>query len=258
MNWRRLLPLLDLLIEVADARLPCGSRNPRLLAAAAGKARLLILNKADLADPALTVAWCRFLERCEGVPVLPLAALSGKGLRALERRLAVLAAAKERRRPLRAVVVGIPNVGKSTVINHLVGRKAAATGAVPGITRGLQWVRLRPGLELLDTPGHLPTARSIPAWQLTAVGAVRADAEASLEAAEALLAALTPRHGRSIGACYGLEAPFSLSDIARKRGLLSRGGTPDLLRAATLVLRDFSRGKWGRITLEEPPVLPDQ
>lgn len=256
MKWYRFLPYIHVILEVADARLPVGSRNPNFGAETAGKARVLLLNKADLADPQLTDAWVNFLRSALGLLVVPVAALHGQGMKEVEAMLNSLREKQAKqgpRIPLRVAVVGIPNVGKSTVINRLAKRAVTGTGALPGVTKGEQWLRLRPGLELLDTPGRLKVAKGVPTWQLVAIRAVKLKDEHLESCAEELLAFVARRYGERLASLYRVKGPISLTSIALAKRFFRQGGVPDLSRSATAVLTDFWRGKWGPITLEEPP-----
>lgn len=252
LRLHQIIPFVDLSLEVADARLPESSRNAALMACLGSKVRLLILNKADLADPRVTRLWKRRFE-ADGIRVIPLDAHSGAGMEALEHELAVAKVTRpsrgQRLRPLRIIVMGIPNVGKSTIINRLVGRGALRTGAAPGVTRGPQWLRIRTGMELLDTPGMLTARTDVPAWKLAAIRAVLPDNDV-IEHAQQLLFVATERY--NLERVYNAKGPLTLADVARRRGLVGRGGEPDLKKAAVTALADFNRGRWGRITLELP------
>ncbi len=253
--------LVDLVLELIDARVPVSSRNPRLSRLASRKERLVLLHKADRAEPAATARWLEYFQE-QGLPALPFSVHWPQSTPALFRLLRQRKTSLRRsrlRRPLRLMVAGIPNVGKSTLINHLVGRRATRTGNCPGITRGRQWVRLLPGLELLDTPGVLwPSLESTAALPLTAVAALpgeRVDrCKAALWLLEVLIAGNQDRglylryRGLNPGAAGEL-----LEQIGLLHGCLISGGAVDRERAAALLLRDFERGNLGRITLEEPP-----
>ncbi|MCR4420734.1 MAG: 50S ribosome-binding GTPase [Clostridia bacterium] len=255
MSWHRLLPFIDAVLEVADARLPQASRNPDLVSRIRGKGRILVLHKADLADVERGRQWLEFFRNREGLPAV-LVSARGYGLAQLEQALVRLSRERPARRyirPIRAVVVGIPNVGKSTLINRLVGRSAARTGALPGVTRGEQWLRIRPGLEILDTPGRLPLRPDLPPWQLAVLRAVSlGDDELEINAEE-LLAVVARLYPGRLPACYPGEDPPSLEHVARIRGLIGKGGLPDRTRAARAIWQDFWDGRWGRLTLELPP-----
>ncbi|TAM56179.1 ribosome biogenesis GTPase YlqF [bacterium] len=242
----RRLQSVDVVVEVRDARLPVTSANPALAALVGRRVHLVALAKEDLAQPRETARW--------------LAHLTGAGLRALAvrgkdqgsiqrlRRLIVQAGAG--RPSIRALVLGIPNVGKSSVINALLRRAAAKTEDRPGVTRDLRWFRVSPGLELMDTPGVLVPKIDTPEaqWRLALCGAVpaeRFDAEAVIAAFGAWLAG-QPASERQ-------QAPLDLATFAAARGCVQRGGLPDLARAAQLYLREFNQGRFGRFTLELAP-----
>lgn len=254
------LRLVDAVIEVLDARVPASSRNPDLreLLASRPLPVVAVLNKEDLADPAATQAWVKALEN-EYFAVVAINAQDGKGVDKLLRRLqGIPRRGKQAQRPLRVMVSGIPNVGKSSLINRLTGRSAAFTGNKPGITKGKQWIRIREDLELLDTPGLLwpKIATKKQAFGLAAVGSVRDEVFDMVKLAEELVAffnrhardALEKRFNLQTGA---LSAGEIVAEIGRRRGCLQKGGLVDLETAARLLIKDFRDGRIGRITLEK-------
>ncbi|MGQ9532432.1 MAG: ribosome biogenesis GTPase YlqF [Desulfotomaculales bacterium] len=253
---REHLSLVDVVLEVLDARVPASSRNPDLARLLGNKDRVLVLNKEDLADPDLTAVWLGILRR-EGWPVLAVSAATGAGVASITEACAQLAAARPARRwrkSLRLMVAGMPNVGKSRLINVLVGRRAARTGKAPGVTRGRQWLRLAEGMELLDLPGVLYPGLKNPGvlWRLAAVGILESE-ENETEVAEHLLRRLGTWYPAYVAARYGgADSVTDLGEVARRRGFLLPGGAPDLRRAASHVLKDFREGKLGRCTLDRP------
>ena len=259
------IKLVDLVIELVDARSPLFSRNPDIDTLGKNKARLILLNKADLADPAANQAWTGYFEK--GYTVVRIDARRKADLKPIQ--AAVMTACKEKierdrrrgikNRPVRAMVVGIPNVGKSTFINSYAGRACAKTGNKPGVTRGNQWIRLNKEVELLDTPGILWPKFEDPqvGIRLALLGSVKDDILNSDELAVELLKrlraaypeALSERYGEVVLAGSEAEA---LMEIARARNCILKGGEPDYSRAAKLLIDDFRGGRLGRITLELP------
>lgn len=260
------LALVDVVLEVVDARVPAASANADLEGILQGRPRVVLLNKADLANPAATQAWVAALAR-RGITALPFAALGGTGVKAVTAAVGAAYAAKReallargvRPRPARAMVVGIPNVGKSAVINRLAGGRHAAVGDRPGVTRGRQWVRTG-GVELLDTPGVLqPRFEDARAGYLLATaGSVSDVVFDPVEVAAYVLPELWRLAAAALGERFGLKAVLpapadSLDVVAHNRGLLKPGGVADRERAALLLLREFRDGLLGRLTLEFPP-----
>ena len=272
------LRAVDAVIELCDARAPGATRNPDLDAMAQGKARLLILNKADLAEDAATVAWLKFYKRA-GLEAMRFDSAAGNPRDALARITRLTAPAVDRMKArgvnkiIRAMVVGIPNVGKSTYINKLFGRAAAVTGDRPGVTRGRQWVKIEPYLELLDTPGMLwPKLGDQRGARLLAyLGSVRDQALDAESLAESLLSTLMTIAPLAVMERFKLDAltgegagsPFEriwnpgriwnpplLERACAGRGWLLPGGRLDTHRGAALVLDEFRAGKLGKITLE--------
>jgi ribosome biogenesis GTPase A len=258
--------LVDAVCEVIDARIPLSSRNPDLDDMTHGKPRLIVLNRIDQADPGITNKWAaRFKE--SGAAILETDSKNGKGVSGLSSVIRSLlseqiiknAAKGLTGRQLRLMVVGIPNVGKSSFINRAAKRKAAQTSDKPGVTRGKQWITLGNGLELLDTPGVLwPRFEDqTVAENLAFTGAIR-DAIIDIEALGAnLMSRLYADYPGRIIERYKIDLEEDLSgfDIltkaAKKRGFLIRGGEYDLERMAIILLDEFRGGKLGRITLEQ-------
>ena len=261
------LKLVDCVCELADARIPRASRNPALDALLERKPRLLILNRADQAEPAATKRWAEHY-RSQGLAVLETDCRSGRGVdrfpeavrSLLQEKLEALEAKGQGTRPLRAMVTGIPNVCKSTFINKAAGRKAAAASDRPGVTRGRQWVSVSRGLELLDTPGVLwPKFDDPKTGELLAfTGAVKdqiLDAEELASRLLSLLAEIAPQalsERYRLSETAGLPGWELLEAAARKRGFLISRGEPDTLRMANVLLDEFRAGKLGRLTLEVP------
>ena len=262
------LGMVDALCEILDARIPNASRNPEIDALAAGKPRLIVLNRTDLADPALTAQWKRYYE-AEGLSVVDCDARTGKGTaafapavyRLLADRLAAWKEKGQVGRKLRVMVAGIPNVGKSTFINRVAGRKAAAAGDKPGVTRGKQWIAVDAGLELLDTPGILwPKFEDPEVGALLAVtNAIKAEVVDREALAAQFLIRLCSLYPDAVRERYKIEADPEdsgydlLEKAARKRGFLISGGETDTERMANTLLTEYHSGRLGRLTLEAPP-----
>ena len=236
------LRIVDLLIEVVDARLPASSANPELDKLAARKPRIVVLGREDLADPHATREWMVWHAEHGRTAV----AVNGKDQGSVKRIAAALDALTAERGTTRAMVVGIPNTGKSSIINGLLRRTAARTEDKAGVTRSLQWFRVRPKLEVMDTPGILVPKIATPQaqWQLALTGALpreRFDAEEVVAQFVAWAHANRPH----------LDVP-DLETYARARGFARRGGEVDLHNAAGAFLKDFNDAKFGRITFERP------
>ena len=259
------IKLVDLVIELVDARVPLSSRNPDIDELGKNKARLLLLNKADLADEKANEEWSAFF-REKGFQVVKLDARSGSGLKAVHAAIQEACREKTERdrrrgilnRPVRAMVAGIPNVGKSTFINSFAGRSCAKTGNKPGVTRGAQWVRLNKQVELLDTPGILwPKFEDPKAGLLLAlIGSIKDEILNTEELSLELIRFLKTEYPGLLSERYGIEEESggleTLYEVAKKRGCLLKGGEPDSQKAAAILLDEFRSGKLGRITLERP------
>ena len=258
--------MVDAVCEIIDARIPAASRNPDIDRLSAGKPRLVVMNRVDQADPSATAQW-RAWFRAQGLAVLETDARSGKGVKdfpaavraLLSDRIAAWEAKGQGTRPVRAMVLGIPNVGKSTFINKLAGRKAAAVSDRPGVTRGRQWISVGRSLELLDTPGILwPRFDSQEVGELlAATGAVKDDVLDREALAANLLVRLRELYPEAIAQRYGLTSLGRgglemLEAAAKRRGFLAGRGEYDTERMAAVLLDEFRGGKLGRITLERP------
>lgn len=264
------LKLVDLVIELADARVPESSRNPDIAELCAGKPRILVLNKADLADPAVTEAYSAAQQQ-KGVRVIAANARSKGTVQPLLKAVSEVCAAKREHdrkrgilnRPVRAMVAGIPNVGKSTLINSLSGRSSAKTGDKPGVTKGKQWIALPGGLLLLDTPGILWPKFEDPqtGMRLAVTGAIADTAADPAELALWLISWLQAYYPGILESRYGAEGKtfekadgpgrqVVLSELAAARNFVKKGSEPDRDRMAAVLLDDFRAGKTGRVSLE--------
>jgi ribosome biogenesis GTPase A len=262
---------VDVVVEVLDARIPAASRNPESGRLLSGLARVIALNKADLADPEKTRRWQAALAG-QGYPPVATEGQGGGGVRELlaaverlaEERLAAWMGKGRRRRAVRLLVVGIPNVGKSSLINRLAGRSGAKTGDLPGVTRGPQWIRVGPALELLDTPGLLWPKLGDPevGFRLAVTGAIDARLFRAEEVALRLLDWLDEHAPGVVAERFEVseaeqgEAPAVLEAIGRRRGCLVAGARVDLARAAGVLLAEYRKGRLGTYTLDEPPGQP--
>ncbi|MBD5157162.1 MAG: ribosome biogenesis GTPase YlqF [Butyrivibrio sp.] len=259
------IKLIDLVIELVDARIPMSSRNPDIDRMAAGKARLILLNKSDLADGAKNAEWVKYFTE-KGAHVLKIDSRNKADMKAVSAVIAEACKEKKERdrkrgiinRPVRAMVAGIPNVGKSTFINSFAGRVCAKTGNKPGVTKGKQWIRLNKDVELLDTPGILwpkfdDAAVGI---HLAFIGSVNDNIIDLTQLAAELAEFLNREYPKALSERYGEAAVGDkaglLGAIAKARGCLKKGGELDYDKAAVMLLEDFRSGKLGRITIEAP------
>lgn len=252
------LKWVDVVIELGDARLPECSRNPLLQQLLGAKPKIILLNKADLADPQWTELWLKEFRKKN--PVLAVSATAGFGVGKIIPELERLMAGKQdrlaakgiRARSIRAMVVGIPNIGKSSLINQLTGSAKAKTGNKPGVTRGNQWIRIHEKVELLDTPGLLwpkfedPEAGN----KLAAAGAIRDEVLNLEELSEWLLGWLKEYYPTTLNRYASEIMTLTLEEIGRSRGCLIKGGQVDILKAAQIFLREFRSGALGKVTFD--------
>ena len=256
------LKAVDLVIEIVDSRIPVSSRNPVIDEIVSGKPRIIVLGKADLADEEETAKWADELAGSEGVRrVMALNLQSGENikklLKALETEQKKRNEERSVKRPLRIMIVGVPNVGKSSLINRLTGRRSAQTGDKPGVTKGKQWLTLSNGMQLLDTPGILWPKFEDPqvGLDLAFCGSIKDDIIGVQDLGFELIKRLGSDYPEMLQERYKLDevsedALENIDNIARKRGFILSGGRIDYERTARTVLDEFRGGKIGRITLE--------
>lgn len=262
--------LVELIIELVDARAPMSSRNPDIDQIGKGKFRILLLNKSDLADEKYNALWKEFFTE-KGFFVQEINARTGAGVKGILPLIQEACREKIERdrkrgiinRPVRAMVSGIPNVGKSTFINSFAGKAAARTGNKPGVTKGKQWIRMNKNLELLDTPGILwPKFEDQRVGErLAMIGTINDEILQTEELAAAIIACLSKFYPGRLAQRYSIDENTgeeerhyyqTLEKIAVSRHCFQKGETPDLKRAARILVDDFRSGKIGRITLERP------
>lgn len=259
------LKLINVIIELVDARVPLSSKNPDIDPMANGKSRIILLNKCDLADAAVTAQWKKYYEK-KGFFVALVNSKQGKGVKQVNE--VIQSACKEKierdrrrgilNRPIQAMIVGIPNVGKSTFINSFAGKACTKTGNKPGVTKGKQWIRLNKNVELLDTPGILwpKFEDQTVGLRLAFIGSIKDELSNQYELCLLLMKYLQEHYPEAVPKAYQIEADDSevvlLERVAKRRGCLKAGGEYDLDKAANYVIDDFRNGRLGAISLEQP------
>lgn len=260
------LKLVDIVIELLDARIPISSRNPMIDEIVNQKPRIILLNKSDLADPFVVEKWVRYFKE-KGLKALPVSSTSGKGISNIIKQAEELVAEKRaallkkgvKPRAIRAMIIGIPNVGKSSLINRLANKSVAKTGDRPGVTKGQQWIKVGKTLELLDTPGILwPKFEDQKVgYHLAATGAIKDELFHFDDVALFIIDYFKENYTDRIKSRYGID---ELSDdriqvieqIGRKRGCLISGGNIDFDKASEIIIRELRSGKLGPFCLEKP------
>lgn len=264
---REQLKLIDVVFELLDSRIPISSRNPDIDIIIGHKPKVVILNKIDLADPVITSQWVEHFKK-QKTPVIPVNIISGQGInqvidaseKAIKEKMDGLIKKGRRERASRIMIVGVPNVGKSSLINKLSGRKSTQTADRPGVTKGKQWVRLKGNMELLDTPGVLwPKMEDQQVkLNLAFTGAIKDQVMDTETLAYKLLETLwDTKHKQGIIERYKLNEEYDqiidiMDHIAKNRGCILRGGEIDYLRISTMILDEFRAAKLGLISLERP------
>ncbi len=262
------IKLIDIVIELIDARVPYSSKNPDIDALAANKYRLILLNKTDLADAAVTAEWEEYYKE-KGFFTARINAKSGEGMKNIN--AVVKEACREKierdrkrgilNRPLRAMIVGIPNVGKSTFINSYARKACTKVGNRPGVTKGKQWIRLGKDIELLDTPGILWPKFDDKAvgLRLALIGSINDEILSITDLAYELIKFLQLNYCQSLTERYNMDMASDdsrvLEQIAEKRGCIKKGGELDIDKAASLLLDDFRAGRLGRMSIERPEMI---
>lgn len=261
------MKLIDIMIELVDARVPLSSRNPDIDQLAAGKYRLILLNKSDMADERATASWEEYF-KSKGFFVAKTNSRAGKGVKATQN--IIMEACKEKlerdrkrgikNRPIRAMIAGIPNVGKSTFINSLVGKACTKTGNKPGVTKGKQWIKLNKNIELLDTPGILwpKFEDQMVGLRLALIGSIRDEILNQDEMALELISYLKEHYSGILSARYDVDEAQDkvkiLETIAVNRNCKLKGDELDYTKASKILLEEFRNGKLGKISLELPEV----
>lgn len=264
---RENMKMVDAAVELLDARIPQSGRNPVIDELISGKKRIIVLNKSDLSDEAINDEWLKFFKK-QGIMAVCVNSLTGEGINELLKLFKKIHDEKNenqiRKRALRIMIVGIPNVGKSSLINRLTGRKSAKTGNKPGITRGKQWLNLKDGIQLLDTPGILWPKFEDPevGLKLAFIGSIKDEILDSEAITLKLIEFLASEYPNLLKQRYKLEMlpekPLDIMEaICRKRGFILSEGRTDYERAARTVMDEYRAGKIGRISLERPPIKSD-
>lgn len=264
---RENLKLIDVIVELVDARIPLSSRNPDLKELIQDKPNLIAMNKADLADAALTKSWVKHYYSVYGIKAVEINSTNGSGIEGLlalikeagQPVIDMFVAKGRKTRPIRAMILGIPNVGKSSLINKLAGKGTAKTGDRPGVTRGKQWIRVGRDIELLDTPGILWPKFDDPevGFKLAVTGAIKEEVIHVEQVVLKLINYMVTNYPDRLINRYKLQSvsvdPIEvLNAIGQRRGLLVSGGMVDTEKAAHVILSEFRTGKLGRFTLDYP------
>lgn len=259
------IKLIDIVIELLDARVPFSSRNPDIDSLANNKFRLVLLNKCDLADDAVTAKWEAYFKE-KGITVVIINARDGQGMKVITAKIQEACKEKIERdrrrgilnRPIRAMIVGIPNVGKSTFINSYAKKACTKVGNKPGVTKGKQWIRLNKNIELLDTPGILwpKFENELVGEHLAFIGSINDEILQKTELSCKLITFLKEQYPGILEKRYQVqedsEASAILGEIAEKRGCLLKGKELDYEKAAGIILEEFRNGRLGRISVEQP------
>ncbi len=260
------IKLVDIIIELLDARIPISSRNPMIDQIVQQKPRIILLNKSDLADPTITDQWVSYFKE-QGLKAIPINSTGGRGLQVIVKDAESILSEKREAmikrginpRAIRAMILGIPNVGKSTLINSLAKKGAAKTGDRPGVTKGQQWIKIGNAMELLDTPGILwpKFEDQNVGLRLAATGAIKDELLHFDDVALFIVEYFKQEYPERLKERYGLtELPedkiMLIEEIGKKRGCLISGGNVDFDKAAEIIIRDLRSGKLGTFTLEKP------
>lgn len=259
------IKLIDIVVELVDARVPLGSKNPDIDELARNKYRLIVLNKADMADAETTALWQKYYEE-KGFFVAKVNSQKGAGMREVKSLVEQACREKKERdkkrgilnRPLRAMVVGIPNVGKSTFINSFAGKACAKTGNKPGVTKGKQWIKINKNVELLDTPGILWPKFEDQAvgLRLALIGSIKEEILNTTDMAIAFIGFLKTQYAGVLAERYAVDESGEdlaiLEEIARARGCLMKGNQLDIDKAGRILLEDFRALRLGKLSLEVP------
>lgn len=259
------IKLIDIVVELVDARVPLGSKNPDIDELARNKYRLIVLNKADMADAETTALWQKYYEE-KGFFVAKVNSQKGAGMREVKSLVEWACREKKERdkkrgilnRPLRAMVVGIPNVGKSTFINSFAGKACAKTGNKPGVTKGKQWIKINKNVELLDTPGILWPKFEDQAvgLRLALIGSIKEEILNTTDMAIAFIGFLKTQYAGVLAERYAVDESGEdlaiLEEIARARGCLMKGNQLDIDKAGRILLEDFRALRLGKLSLEVP------
>ncbi len=261
---KELVNLVDVVIEVLDARIPESSVYPDIKKLLGDKPRLIVFNKADLADETKLKSWMDYYKNCTGYPVMASCASKNNDISTIVNRLIELSKPKIDKlvakgllpRPARVIVVGMPNVGKSSIINKLIKKGKTKVGAKAGVTRQQQWVRVNPKIDLLDTPGIIPLKQEnqSKAAKLAMVNSVSDNAYDNEEVARELLDILKDKYPQAVKDYYKIEDDFSLEAIALSRNWIVKNSQPDTVRTAVMVLTDFRAGRIGRFVLDDDKI----